>query len=118
MNFPSMRSIAIALACVLLSACSKSEPSGSAALTTYEIAVVPKGTTHEFWKSIHAGAVKAERELTARGIATHVIWQGPLKEDDRDAQIQVVENFITRRVSGIVLAPLDAGALVRPADAG
>jgi len=25
------------------------------------IAVIPKGTTHEFWKSIHAGAVKASR---------------------------------------------------------
>jgi ribose transport system substrate-binding protein len=116
MNFPSMRSIAIALACVLLSACSKSEPSGGAAPATHEIAVVPKGTTHEFWKSIHAGAVKAERELTAQGIATHVIWQGPLKEDDRDAQIQVVENFVTRHVSGIVLAPLDARALVRPVE--
>jgi len=77
---------------------------------------VPKGTTHEFWKSIHAGAVKAERELVARGIVTQVVWQGPLKEDDRDAQIQVVENFVTRRVSGIVLAPLDARALVRPVD--
>ena len=27
------------------------------------IAVIPKGTTHEFWKSVHAGAVKAAREL-------------------------------------------------------
>jgi ribose transport system substrate-binding protein len=25
----------------------------------YRIAVIPKGTTHVFWKSIHAGAVKA-----------------------------------------------------------
>ena len=23
------------------------------------IAVIPKGTTHEFWKSIHAGSIKA-----------------------------------------------------------
>jgi ribose transport system substrate-binding protein len=37
-----------------------------------------------------------------------------LREDDRDQQIQVVENFISRRVSGIVLAPLDSKALVRP----
>ncbi len=29
----------------------------------YLIAVIPKGTTHVFWKSIHAGAVKAEQEL-------------------------------------------------------
>ncbi|MCX8036557.1 MAG: substrate-binding domain-containing protein [Candidatus Sumerlaeia bacterium] len=71
------------------------------------IAVIPKGTTHEFWKSIHAGAVKAARELNVE-----VIWKGPLKEDDREQQIKVVENFVTRGVDGIVLAPLDDRALV------
>ena len=83
---------------------------------TYTIAVIPKGTTHEFWKSIHAGAVKAERELNQKGFKTKIIWSGPLKEDDRDQQIQVVENFMSRRVSGIVLAPLDSQALVRPVE--
>jgi ribose transport system substrate-binding protein len=73
------------------------------------IAVIPKGTTHEFWKSIHAGAVKAARELQVE-----VIWKGPLKEDDREAQISVMENFITGGVSGIVLAPLDDTALMLP----
>jgi ribose transport system substrate-binding protein len=43
-----------------------------------------------------------------------VIWKGPLREDDRDQQIQVVENFTGRQVSGIVLAPLDSQALVNP----
>jgi ribose transport system substrate-binding protein len=80
----------------------------------YTIAVIPKGTTHEFWKSIHAGAVKAQQELVAQGVAVKVIWKGPFREDDRDQQIQVVENFISRRVSGIVLAPLDSQALVNP----
>src|SRR5256712_2254276 len=84
--------------------------------TSYTFAVIPKGTTHEFWKSIHAGAVKAERELNEHGITTKVIWKGPFKEDDRDQQIQVVENFMTRRVNGIVLAPLDSQALVKPVE--
>ncbi|HYE33674.1 MAG TPA: substrate-binding domain-containing protein [Methylomirabilota bacterium] len=87
---------------------------GATADKTLTIAVIPKGTTHEFWKSIHAGAVKAERELNAKGTKVKVIWQGPLREDDRDQQIQVVENFMARRASGIVLAPLDSQALVRP----
>jgi ribose transport system substrate-binding protein len=78
----------------------------------YRIAVIPKGTTHVFWKSIHAGAVKAEQELQDLGV--EVIWIGPLKEDDRESQIKVVENFITRGVSGIVLAPLDDTALCMP----
>lgn len=82
----------------------------------YNIAVIPKGTTHEFWKSIHAGAIKAQRELAAEGIAVNVIWKGPLKEDDREQQVQVVENFVGRRVSGIVLAPLDSKALVAPVE--
>mgnify|MGYP001057915641 FL=1 len=64
---------------------------------------------HQFWKSIHAGAVKAARELNVK-----IIWKGPLKEDDREQQIKVVENFISKRVTGIVLAPLDDVALRGP----
>ena len=75
----------------------------------YTLAVIPKGTTHEFWKSIHAGAVQAARELNVE-----IIWKGPLKEDDREAQIAEVENFISRGVDGIVLAPLDDTALRVP----
>ena len=78
------------------------------------IAVIPKGTTHEFWKSIHAGSIKAANELTAQGTLVEVIWKGPLREDDREQQIQVVEGFAAQGVSGIVLAPLDNRALVRP----
>ncbi len=83
---------------------------------TYQIAVVPKGTTHEFWKSIHAGALAAAEELKAEGVNVNVIWKGPLREDDREQQVQVVENFVVRRTSGIVLAPLDARALVAPVE--
>jgi len=86
---------------------------GSKKLT---IAVIPKGTTHEFWKSIHAGSNKAAQELTAQGTEVEVIWKGPLREDDREQQIQVVEGFTTQGVNGIVLAPLDDRALVRPVE--
>lgn len=82
----------------------------------YTLAVIPKGTTHEFWKSIHAGAIRAERELAAQGVDVEVIWKGPLREDDREQQIQVVESFTTQGVNGIVLAPLDDRALVRPVE--
>jgi ribose transport system substrate-binding protein len=84
------------------------------AAESYTIAVIPKATSHEFWKSIEAGAIKAGRELNEKGIKVDVIWKGPLREDNREQQVQVVENFISRRVSGIVLAPLDSRALVAP----
>ena len=86
-------------------------PNGKKKLT---IAVIPKGTTHEFWKSIHAGSNKAAAELAAQGTDVEVIWKGPVREDDREQQIQVVEGFAAQGVSGIVLAPLDNHALVRP----
>jgi len=75
------------------------------------IAVIPKGTTHEFWKSVEAGARDAEKEL-----GVEVIWKGPLKEDDRNDQIKVVEDFTTQGVDGIVLAPLDDTALRTPVE--
>ena len=91
--------------------------SASLQAATYNIAVIPKGTSHEFWKSIHAGAIKAERELSTGGLKINVNWKGPLREDDRDQQISVVENFTVRRVNGIALAPLDRQALIAPVDA-
>src|SRR5437867_10051758 len=81
-----------------------------------KIAVIPKGTTHEFWKSIHAGAIEASRELSGQGAPVDIIWKGPLREDDREQQIQVVEGFTSQGVDGIVLAPLDSKALVRPVE--
>ena len=83
---------------------------------SFKIAVIPKGLTHEFWKSIHAGAIKASRDLKAEGVEVEVIWKGPIREDDREQQVQVVEGFTSQGVSGIVLAPLDDKALVRPVE--
>jgi ribose transport system substrate-binding protein len=100
-----------------LSGCTKQN--GSNGKKKFTIAVIPKGTSHEFWKSIHAGSNKAAGEISALGIDTEIIWNGPLREDDREQQIQLVEGFAAQGVSGIVLAPLDNRALVRPVvDAG
>jgi ribose transport system substrate-binding protein len=102
----SNRLVAVALALGLVaSACGGG---GSAPAGRKQIAVIPKGTTNEFWKAIHAGAVKAANE---RG-GVDIIWKGPIREDDRDEQIKIVENFVSKGVDGIVLAPLDDQALV------
>ncbi|MFH1737714.1 MAG: substrate-binding domain-containing protein [bacterium] len=71
------------------------------------IAVVPKGTAHEFWQTVHAGAETAGREL-----GVDILWQGPQTETQRDRQINIVQDFVTAQVDGIVLAPQDADALV------
>ncbi len=77
---------------------------------TYRIAVIPKGATHEFWKSVHAGASDADKEMDD----VEIIWKGPVKEDNKDDQIKVVEDFTVQGVDGIVLAPLDNAALRQP----
>ncbi len=74
------------------------------------LAVIPKGTSHEFWKSVHAGAIKAARELGD----IDVIWKGPLQENDLKGQIDVVDGFVAQGVKGILLAPLDDKGLVAP----
>ena len=99
-------------AALVFTACggkTSSDASGPQGSGTLRVAVIPKGTTHEFWKSIHAGASRAAREL-----GVDIIWKGPQKEDDRAQQITVVEDFISAGVDGIVLAPLDDRALMRP----
>jgi ribose transport system substrate-binding protein len=100
---------------LLVAACAKGD--GAASRTApITIAVIPKGTTHEFWKSIHAGAIQAARELGRTGDSVAIIWKGPLREDDREQQVQVVEGFVSQGVKGMVLAPLDRQALVRPVE--
>lgn len=72
------------------------------------IAVIPKGTSHEFWKAVHAGALDAAEEVGG----VEVIWKGPETEGDTQGQISVVKNFITSRVDGICLAPNHSESLV------
>ena len=85
---------------------------GGAKSKKWRVMVIPKGTTHEFWQSVHAGASKAAEELGN----VEIIWQGPPREDDRTDQIKLVQNAVASGVDGIVLAPLDARALVEPVE--
>jgi ribose transport system substrate-binding protein len=100
-----MKRIIFALAlcaCLLLpSACGRPEPGRRV------IAVIPKGVSHFFWQSVHAGADAAGRDL-----GVDILWNGPAQETDYAGQINIVENAINRRVDGIVLAPSHRDALV------
>ncbi len=73
------------------------------------IGVIPKGTAQEYWKGVHAGALRASKEL-----GVDILWEGPLREDDREEQIKVVDTVVSRGVAGVLLAPLDNRALVTP----
>ncbi|MHC4664803.1 MAG: ABC transporter substrate-binding protein [Planctomycetota bacterium] len=78
-----------------------------AAKDVRRVAVIPKATTHVFWQAVRRGAEEAGAQ---RGVK--IFWNGPERESDREKQIQIVEDFIVQKVSGIVLAPNDSKALV------
>ncbi len=99
------RRFALLLACLApAAACGDSQRSGAP-----RIAVIPKGTQHVFWNAIHAGAQQAAKEG-----GVEILWKGPVPESDRQAQIHLLQNFVTSGVDGIVLAPVDDQALARP----
>ena len=75
------------------------------------IAVIPKGRSHLFWRSVNAGAAKA-----AQDNQIDIIWNGPTSETDYAGQIQIVEAMINRRVNAIVLAPIDKTTMVGVVD--
>jgi len=116
-----MKKCLLLAAVLAIGACTKSEAPRQAATPvatrqSFRVAVIPQGSTHEFWKSIHAGAMKAAEDARAENLEVEIIWKGPMREDDREQQVQVVEGFLTQQVSGIVLAPFDKNALARPVE--
>jgi ribose transport system substrate-binding protein len=79
----------------------------------YKIAVVPKGLTHEFWKSIERGARRAAADLAEQGVSVQILWDGPRKESEAADQIRIVNTLVgSRGANGLVLAPQDSKAMV------
>src|SRR5688572_3441548 len=71
------------------------------------VAVIPKGTMHQFWQAVAEGARSAGERT-----GLDVVWKGPLQENDRGTQIQLVQQFVSEGIAGLALAPLDHTALV------
>src|ERR1051326_3417232 len=84
---------------ILLSACNRSHKR--------VIAVIPKGSAHLFWQSVHAGAAKAALE---KGV--DIVWNGPPSETDYTGHLQIADAMINRHVDAIALAPIDRKAMV------
>jgi ABC-type sugar transport system substrate-binding protein len=71
------------------------------------VAVIPKSQAHIFWQTVHAGAIAAGEELGVK-----ILWKAPTTETDYAEQVRIIEDFMTQKVDGIVLAPTDRKALV------
>ena len=70
------------------------------------IAVIPKGTAHLFWVTVHEGADAAGKEF-----GVDILWNGPAQETDFGRQREIMDSMITRQVDGIVVAATDKTVL-------
>jgi ribose transport system substrate-binding protein len=104
-------------ALTLLAGCTGQKPSQStttpgapgkaASGAPLRIAVIPKGTVHQFWRTVKAGADAAAKEFNAE-----IQWKGPSEETDVTGQVKILENAITQKVDAIVMAAVHQDALV------
>lgn len=72
------------------------------------IAVIPKGTSHAFWKSVEAGAREAGAEFGVR-----ILWDGPQLETEIDRQRAILESMINQDADAVAIAPLDEQGMAR-----
>lgn len=73
----------------------------------YTIAVVPKSVGLFYWGSVHAGAAAA-----AKHFGVNIVWKGTADETDVTGQVNILQDFINKHISGIAFAATDAHALV------
>jgi ribose transport system substrate-binding protein len=94
---------------LMLAGCGAETAPATPSTKRLSLAVIPKGTVHEFWKDVEAGVLEAAKELDV-----DVHWEGPTNETEHDRQRTIVDNMVSLGVDGIALAPTDEKALVRP----
>jgi ribose transport system substrate-binding protein len=102
---------AILLATLVVAACNGQDPAvadAAAARGPRRVIVIPKGTSHEFWKAVEFGARRADAECDD----IEVVWQGPSGEGSTQQQIALAEACAGGGYDALCIAPLDSRALV------
>ncbi|MGH2869336.1 MAG: substrate-binding domain-containing protein, partial [Solirubrobacteraceae bacterium] len=92
-----------------------SKPSQGSAKSTvkgakFTVAVVPKSVGLFYWGTVHAGA-----EAAAQKYHVNIVWKGTETETDVSGQVNILQDFITKHISGIAYAATDAHGLVQTA---
>jgi ribose transport system substrate-binding protein len=73
-----------------------------------ELAVVPKAVGFDFWEQVRVGAQCAAKKAEG-DVETQ--WDGVTAETDVNGQVNLLQNFITQGVDGLVYAATDAKVL-------
>jgi ribose transport system substrate-binding protein len=72
------------------------------------LAVVPKAVGFDFWEQVRIGAECAATESSEQ---VEVQWDGVTAETDVNGQVNLLQNFTTQGVDGLVYAATDAKVL-------
>jgi ribose transport system substrate-binding protein len=105
MRLMTVASCCAAILAAALVGCDRRGGGGSAG-GPKTIGVVPKGTSHVFWRSVKAGADKAGKET-----GVEIKWDGPPDEKEINTQVRIIGDMINRGVDALVVAPVDKTAL-------
>jgi ribose transport system substrate-binding protein len=101
------RFIFVLLVVLSVAACGRRESADVERVPT--IAVIPKGTSHAFWRSVEAGAREAGLEY-----GVDILWDGPQRETEIDRQRAILESMINQGADAVAIAPLDEQGMARP----
>lgn len=103
------------VAAAALAACSSgpatANHASSGGSSKWTIAVVPKSVGLFYWGTVHAGA-----EAAAKHFHVTIVWKGTASETDVSGQVNILQDFVTRHISGIAFAATDAHGLVGTAE--
>ncbi len=90
-------------------------PAASAAGTAPYIAIVSKGSQHQFWQAVQKGATDEAAALGAT-----ITYEGPASESEVDKQLVMLQTALDKKPAAICFAALDskaAGPLLEAAKA-
>lgn len=74
-----------------------------------KIAVIPQTEVTGIWEDAHATAL-----ATAKRTGASIDWKAPMREDDIEAQIELVDRVTNGQYQGLILAPNQSVSLVSP----
>jgi ribose transport system substrate-binding protein len=73
------------------------------------VAVIPRTCGTALWEPVHAGAAEV-----ARSIGLDLYWNGPMRDDDTQTQISLIEKSVDRGVAGVIVSPIQTLPLRTP----
>ena len=73
------------------------------------VAVIPRTSGTALWEPEHAGAA-----AVARSVGLNLYWNAPMRDDDTQTQISLIEKAVERGMAGIIVSPIQTLPLRTP----